>query len=150
MDPRPQKPQPATSSGDPRRALGAAGEAMAARALEAAGLRILERNWRCTGEGLPGEIDLVAEEVAPDYVQGGRLAPWRVIVEVRTRRGASHGTALQSVTEAKARRLRALGAVWVQEHNWQGPWRIDVVAIQMDNQGRLLEVEHLRHAVAGE
>ena len=69
---------------------------------------------------------------------------------MRTRRGTSHGPALQSVTEAKARRLRALGAAWVQTHGWQGPWRIDVVAIQMDSQGRLLEVEHLRHAVAGE
>jgi putative endonuclease len=141
---------PKGASSDPRRALGAAGEAIAARTLEEAGLRIVERNWHCTGMGLPGEIDLVAEEDAPDYVHGGIVVPWRVIVEVRTRRGNSHGTALQSVTEAKARRLRALGAAWVQERAWEGPWRIDVVAVQMDSSGRLLEIEHLRHAVAGE
>ncbi len=123
---------------------------MAARALQESGLQILERNWRCTGLNLPGEIDLIAEEIAPDYVQGGAPAPWRVFVEVRTRRGESHGSALQSITEAKARRLRALGAAWVQAHEWLGPWRIDVVAIQMDAHGRLLRVEHLRHAVAGE
>jgi putative endonuclease len=123
---------------------------MAAEHLEQAGLRILARNWRCTGQGLPGEIDLVAEEIAPDFVHGGMPVPWRVIVEVRTRRGESFGTALQSVTESKARRLRALGAAWVQEHNWHGPWRIDVVAIQMDRQGRLLSIEHIAHAVAGE
>jgi len=132
---------------NPRHALGAAGEALAARTLEQQGFVILERNWHCTGLGLPGEIDLIAEEIAPDYVQGGRSVPWRVIVEVRTRRGKTHGTALQSLTEAKARRLRALGAAWVQEQAWQGPWRIDVVAIQMDAGGRLLSVEHLRHAV---
>ncbi len=121
---------------------------MAARALEEAGLRILERNWRCTGLGLPGEIDLIAEAVAPDYTQGGRSVPWRVLVEVKTRRGASHGTALQAVDERKAARLRALGEAYVQQSNWSGPWRIDVVAVQMDAQGRLLAIEHIPHAVA--
>lgn len=134
---------------DARRALGAAGEEMAAQALTAAGFTIVERNWRCTGLGLPGELDIIAEEVAPDYTQGGRPATWRVIVEVRTRRGDSHGTALQSVDERKAGRLRKLAAAYIAERDWQGPWRIDVVAIQMDNGGRLLEVEHIRHAVAG-
>ncbi|MGL4648491.1 MAG: YraN family protein, partial [Caldilineaceae bacterium] len=136
----PTPPPARKPESDPRRALGAAGEAMAARALEQAGLRILERNWRCTGQGLPGEIDLVAEEIAPDLTAGGMPVPWRVVVEVRTRRGSTYGTALQSVTETKARRLRALGAAWVQERDWQGPWRIDVVAIQMDASGRLLEM----------
>lgn len=137
------------SSSSPRRALGVAGEEMAAQALAAAGLTIIERNWRCTGLGLPGELDIIGEESAPDYTQGGRPATWRVIVEVRTRRGSSHGTALQSVDERKAARLRNLGAAYIVERGWEGPWRIDVVAIQMDASGRLIEVEHIRHAVTG-
>ncbi len=137
------------SSPNPRRALGAAGEEMAAQALTAAGLTIIERNWRCTGMGLPGELDIIAEEVGPDYTQGGTPATWRVIVEVRTRRGDSHGTALQSVDERKAARLRRLAAAYIAARDWQGLWRIDVVAIQMDSGGRLLEVEHIRHAVSG-
>lgn len=139
-------PSPAT---DQRRALGAAGEEMAAQALAAAGLTIIERNWRCTGQGLPGELDIIAEEDAPDYTQGGQPARWRVIVEVRTRRGSDYGTALQSVDERKAGRLRALAAAYIAARGWQGPWRIDVVAIQMDATGRLLQIEHIRHAVSG-
>jgi putative endonuclease len=122
---------------------------MAARTLEAAGLRILERNWRCSYPSLKGEVDLVAEESAIDYAHGGEVVAWRVIVEVRTRRGDAQGTALQSVDQRKAAQLRALGAAWVQVHAWRGPWRIDVVAVQMDSFGRLLAVEHIRSAVTG-
>ena len=39
---------------------------------------------------------------------------------------------------------------YVQATNWAGPWRIDVVAVQMDGNGRLLAVEHIRHAVRDE
>lgn len=143
MSPRPA-PRPSA-----RQKLGAAGERMAAATLEQAGLRIVERNWRCTGLGLPGELDLVAEEEAPDFTQGGFPVPWRVVVEVKTRRGERYGTALQAVDPRKAARLRALGEAYIQQTGWQGPWRIDVIAIQMDPQGRLLAVEHIRHAVTG-
>ena len=40
---------------DPRRALGAAGEDLAAAWYEAEGYRVLARNWRCRD----GELDLV-------------------------------------------------------------------------------------------
>lgn len=132
-------------SADARRTLGRRGEAMAAQALEAAGLTILARNWRCA----TGEIDLIAQDHAPDYSQGGAVVPWLVIVEVRTRRGQAYGSALASVTPAKQARLAAVGAAYVQAMGWRGPWRIDVVAIQMDGAGRLQAIEHIRHAVTG-
>ena len=130
---------------DPRRALGVRGESLAAGALVAAGLRVVERNWRCA----VGEIDLVAEEDAPDYSQGGGVVPWLVIVEVRTRRGARFGSARESVTPRKQAKLREVGEAYVQARGWRGPWRIDVVAIQMDASGGALHVEHLRSAVTG-
>lgn len=111
-------------------------------------MQVIERNWRCHNSALQGELDLIAEEFAPDFVSAA-VVPWRVIVEVRTRRGDSHGTALGSVDARKARQLQALGAAWVQEHGWRGPWRIDVVAVQMDRRGALLSVEHIRSAVTG-
>ncbi len=132
-------------SADARRSLGRAGEAMAVQVLEAAGLSIVARNWRSAA----GEIDIVAQEEAPDYSQGGQPVPWLVIVEVRTRRGLAYGSALASVTPRKQARLAAVGAAYVQAAAWQGPWRIDVVAIQMDGAGRLQTVEHIRHAVTG-
>ena len=131
---------------DTRRALGNAGESLAAQALQAAGYTILERNWRCAA----GEIDIVAREMAPDYAGDGQEAPWLVLVEVRTRRGDRFGTALQSVTRRKQAKLREVATIYVHEHDWPGPWRIDVVAVQLDTHGRLMEVDHIRHAVSGE
>ena len=128
-----------------RRQLGDTGEELAARHLEAQGLAVIARNWRCAA----GELDMIAEEVAPDYVHGGAPVPWRVLVEVRTRRGDAFGTALQSVTERKAAKLREVGEHYVRACGWAGPWRIDVIAVQMDAGGRLLRVEHIRHAVGG-
>ena len=130
---------------DPRRQLGQMGEAWAARLLTEAGLVIVARNWRCAY----GELDLVAEEIAPDYAQGGEQVTWLVVVEVRIRRGSRFGTARASVTPAKQAKVRMVAAAYVQAVQWTGPWRIDVVAIQLDAQGRLVESVHLRHAVTG-
>ena len=58
--------------------LGARAEALCADLMRAAGLRLLERNWRCR----LGEIDLVAEE-------RGML----VFAEVRMRSGPGFGGA---------------------------------------------------------
>ncbi len=130
---------------DPRRQLGNLGEALALETLAAAGLTIVTRNWHCP----VGELDIVAQEVAPNYITGEAAATWLVLVEVRTRRGDRFGTALQSLTGRKQAKLREVAGHYVQAVAWPGPWRIDLVAIQMDQQGRLLAVEHLRHAVTG-
>ena len=130
---------------DRRRGLGNLGETLAVQTLERSGLTILARNWRCA----VGELDIVAQEVAPDYITGAAAAIWLVLVEVRTRRGDRFGTARQSLTPRKQAKLREVAAQYVQAVAWQGPWRIDLVAIQMDGQGRLQAVEHLRHAVTG-
>ncbi len=128
---------------DARRGLGRKGEELAANAISAAGLRIVERNWRCPN----GEIDIVAHDRAPDYSLGGEEATWLVIVEVRTRRGQAFGTALQAVDGKKQAKLRQVAAHYVQANEWTGPWRIDVVAVQMDSHGRLESVDHIRNAV---
>lgn len=130
---------------NPRRKLGDTGERLAAERLEAAGLQIVERNWRCTA----GEIDIVAHESAPDYSRGGEVVAWCVLVEVRTRRGDTFGTALQSITPAKQAKLRQLAAEYVQDRQWDGPWRIDAVGVQMDGHGQLIAIDHIRHAVTG-
>lgn len=128
-----------------RRSLGDTGEDLAVQALTAAGLTILARNWRCPA----GELDILAEEMAPDLLAGPQPVAWRVCVEVRTRRGTQFGTAKQSITPRKQAKLREVAAHYIQSTGWTGPWRIDVVAVQMDGQGRLVEIEHIRHAVTG-
>ena len=128
-----------------RRSLGDTGEELAAQALAEAGLTLVERNWRCSA----GELDIVAEEMAPDLLVGPGLVTWRVCVEVRTRRGTRFGTAKQSITPRKQAKLREVAGHYIQSTGWTGPWRIDVVAVQMDGQGRLVEIEHIRGAVTG-
>jgi putative endonuclease len=117
-----------------RRGLGRTGESLAAEELTRRGLTIVARNWRCA----VGEIDLVARD-------GACLA----IVEVRTRRGRGYGTPEESITSAKRARLIALAQTYVAETDWRGPWRIDVVAVEMDGAGRLLRITHLPNAVEG-
>lgn len=63
--------------------LGKHGEQIAVDYLLAHDMQILDRNWRCSD----GEIDVVARE--------GRTL---VVVEVKTRSGRTHGTALEAVT----------------------------------------------------
>jgi putative endonuclease len=109
--------------------LGRFGEDLAAAHLEAAGMQLLERNWRCR----QGEIDIVA-------VDAGCL----VICEVKTRRSAAAGSPLEAVTPVKIGRLRRLTAAWLADHpQYFDEIRIDVVAIMRPPVGPLV-LEHLR------
>lgn len=119
---------------DHRQGLGRRGEDLAASLLTAKGYDILDRNWRCE----TGELDLVARD-------GSCLA----FVEVRTRRGRIMGSPEESITPAKQARLISLGDAYVQAHDWDGDWRIDVVAVEMDQRGHLLRVDHYENAVTG-
>jgi putative endonuclease len=95
---------------------------------------MLARNWRCE----VGEVDLVVQD-------GECLA----LVEVRTRRGRSMGSPEESITASKQARLIALGEAYVQAHEWEGHWRIDVVAVEMEPDGRLLRLDHYENAITG-
>ncbi len=117
-----------------RKKLGQRGEELAATHLEERGYVVRERNWRCSA----GEVDIVAED-------GGCL----VFVEVRTRRGRAYGTPEESVTPAKQAKLVEVAQTYLQEHDWDGDWRIDVVAVEMTSGGRLLRVELIKNAVWG-
>jgi putative endonuclease len=121
-------------TGDDRRGLGRRGEDLAARRLAAKGYDVVARNWRCE----TGELDLVA-------CDGDCL----VFVEVRTRRGRAMGSPEESITLAKQARLIALAEAYVQACDWQGDWRLDVIAIQMDRRGRLQRVDHYENAITG-
>lgn len=130
---------------DRRRQQGIQAEAIAVRLLEEAGLMIREQNWRCP----LGELDIVAEEIAPDYSTGEMAARWLVLVEVRSRRGDRFGEARQAFTPQKQAKLQNLAAYYVQAAGWQGPWRIDAVAVQFYRSGQLRYAEHIRHAIIG-
>jgi putative endonuclease len=102
-----------------RRASGAAGEDLACAHLEGLGYRILARNFRCRS----GEVDIVA-----------RRGEATVFVEVKERRGQSHGTGTDAVTFGKRRRvIRAARLYAAASGLWEGELRFDVVSIDWTN-----------------
>lgn len=91
-------------------------EALACDYLEARGLRLLTRNYRCPR----GEIDLVMRD-----------GPTTVFVEVRYRRRDDFGSGADSVDARKRTRLAASALHYLQRHREaaRGPSRLDVVSM---------------------
>jgi putative endonuclease len=119
---------------DLRKNLGDFGEQAAATYLAKRGYALLARKWRCP----IGEIDLLMRD-------GSTL----VFVEVRTRRGEGLGTAEESIDRAKQTKLIALAYAYLEATGVPDdrPWRIDVVAVNIDSAGRIAGLEHIRDAV---
>jgi putative endonuclease len=115
-----------------QRALGVRGEELASRHLARAGLTVVERNVRFPA----GEIDLVARE-------GDDL----VFVEVKTRIGDAETAPDTAVTSTKLERLERLAEAYLARAGTpQASWRVDVVAIVLARDGRLVLLDHLRGA----
>ena len=84
-------------------------------------MRVLGRNYRCR----VGEIDIVADD-------GGTL----VFVEVKERRGDSHGSAVEAVTPLKQRRVVRAARLYAATHGLSdSPVRFDVLAIDWGTEG---------------
>ena len=100
----------------PHLASGQRAEELALATLEARGLKLLERNYRCP----QGELDLVMQD-------GGSL----VVVEVRYRREGSRGSAAETVGPEKRRKLVLATQHFLQSHAdlRRKPLRFDVVAV---------------------
>jgi putative endonuclease len=74
-----------------------------------------------------------------------------VFIEVRTRRGTRMGSAADSVTNAKRQRLVALAEAYGQEReDLPENRRIDVIALDLSIEGRLLSLNHIEDAVWAE
>jgi putative endonuclease len=113
--------------------LGDFGERVAVQHLEAKGYRIRERNARTRF----GEIDIVAEK--DDTL---------VFVEVRCRRRNKLGSAAESLSEAKQRRLVNLAEAYgAGQAGLPEGRRIDLIAVDLTEAGRVLSVQHIEGAV---
>lgn len=113
--------------------IGRRGEDIACRHLESCGLRLLERNYRCRA----GEIDLV-------MMDAGTL----VLVEVRSRSGATHGSAAATVGTRKQRRflLAARHLMLTRPQYRRLPARFDVLAIDPEPGGSSTRITWIRDA----
>lgn len=101
-------------------------EDLALEWLQARGLALVTRNFRCRG----GEIDLIMRE-------GAEL----VFVEVRARASRSHGGAAASITPAKQKRLLLAAQFYLQRLPRLPACRFDVLAFESD------EVQWLKGAI---
>ncbi|AWB95759.1 YraN family protein [Agromyces badenianii] len=108
--------------------LGRRGEQLAVEHLEARGMQVLERNWRCR----IGEIDIVARD--------GRDT---VFVEVKTRTSADYGHPFEAITPLKLARMRRLAIAWCEATDAAvSRIRIDAVAVLAPTEAPAL-IEHL-------
>jgi len=125
-------PRPGTAAGAGHRGgratniIGSEAEQRAVDLLVGAGMRVVERNYRTK----LGELDIVARD-------GATL----VFVEVRSRRDAMYGSALEAVGWKKQRKVSRVAMQYIA---WRRPQfvsaRFDVVAITGD------EILHVRDA----
>jgi putative endonuclease len=116
-----------------RQEVGKLGEKEARKFLKKRGYRIRETGFRCRH----GETDIIAQK--KDYL---------VFVEVRTKSNLEFGTPEESITQAKKERLIASALTYTTTHENLPPlWRIDVVAIELDEKGKTRRIEHVENAV---
>lgn len=112
--------------------LGKQGERAAAQYLQAHAYTVLHRNWRCRF----GELDIVAEHLST-----------LVFVEVRTRSTISLGTAEESVNLRKQRQVRRIAQHFLHtEKRYDCSIRFDVIALRMQSDGSIEDLNHIIHA----
>ena len=117
---------------DSRQRSGRAAEDLAATLVQAEGLAVIARNFRCRA----GELDLICDS--------GELL---IVIEVRRRTHAGFGGAAASVGPAKQRRSRrATGVYLLRERQWrERRLRCDGIAVSGGAGGAPL-VEWIRDA----
>lgn len=121
------------SAPDPRHASGRQAEELAARYLQARGLRLVERNFRCRG----GEIDLVCRD-----------GTCTVFVEVRLRRHPGFGGAAASIGHGKQRRVILAARHWLARHgSFDADCRFDCILLDGLDSAR---IEWIRNAFSSD
>src|SRR5689334_7726364 len=126
-------------SADPRRALGALGERLAAEHLTRAGYLVLGRNYRTRF----GEIDIIAAD-----------SRCLVFCEVKTRvagRPSGPDGSLDAIGTRKQRRLRAMAREWLaaedtRDRPHRPELRFDAIGIVVTSRGVLASLEHVENA----
>jgi putative endonuclease len=126
-------------SADPRRALGAFGERLAAEHLTRAGYLVIDRNYRTRF----GEIDIIAAD-----------SRCLVFCEVKTRLAGTPsgpGGPLDAIGPRKQRRLRAMAREWLaakdsQDRPHRPELRFDAIGIVVTSRCVLASLDHIENA----
>ena len=118
--------------------LGKRAEDLAAEHVMRLGWRILSRNFSCK----LGELDIVAmDEVEKELV----------VVEVRYRTFGDTQSPEDSIGPKKLRTLVNAGRVYVDNIEWDGPWRVDLVGItaRPRDPSERWRIEHIENITDG-
>jgi putative endonuclease len=111
--------------------LGKLGERLAWIYLIGKGYKILEKNYRTRW----GEIDLIGQK-------RGSI----VFFEVKTRTNQNFGWPEEAVTDAKLDKIIATGLDYLESHNLNLSWQIDVISIIIDKQ-YLIRIKHFSNII---
>ena len=117
-------------------AVGRYGERVAVAYLTARGMRVIDRNWRCSA----GEVDAILRD--------GEVI---VFAEVKTRRAGRWSDPFEQLHPAKQRRVRGAARAWLASRDratiGSAPeLRFDAIGVTIDARGQLLALEHLEGA----
>jgi putative endonuclease len=101
-------------------------EQLACDYLKKRGLKLIQRNFHCRR----GEIDLIMQD-------GTTL----VFIEVRFRRNAYHGSALESITSTKQSRIITTAQHYLMQSGWPHNCRFDAIAVTADSPDQILWIQ---------
>jgi len=77
-----------------------------------------------------------------------RRRDYLVFIEVRTKSNLDFGTPEESITANKKKRLISSSLHYINTHHGlPTPWRIDVVAIEIDDKGKTKRIELIENAI---
>lgn len=113
---------------------GRAGEAAARSFVEnELGTEVVETNFRSR----EGEIDIIAKSEEQF-----------VFIEVKTRTSRKFGLGVEQISGRKAARLQTTAQRYLEKSgNKNADWRIDLLSVEMDKSGRVLNVTHVENAI---
>lgn len=97
---------------------GEKGEQLAQEYLKNKGYHILYTNWR----NKRAEIDLIAKD--------GNVI---VFVEVKTRNNTAFGHPEDFVDTRKIKKMREAADAYIEQFDWKGELRFDVIAVEQNN-----------------
>lgn len=119
-----------------RTRVGQRGEDQALDYLQARGYHLVARNWQRPS----GEIDLVMSD-----------QEMLVFVEVKARRSETAGRADDAVSPSKAARLLTTAEWFLAEHpeHQHRIWRVDLLAIAIDDHTGAATIRHYPNAIVG-
>jgi len=113
----------------PTHSLGSLGEKLAADYLRSKGYQILETNYHIR----EGEIDIICE-------QNNCL----VFVEVKTRTNQAFGWPEDAVNDFKLEKILAAAFDYLQHHDINADWRVDVISIIRNRTKNVYEIKRFQ------